>query len=134
MPRQSANPPELFNSVQYGFSQIAFAEGRRIVTFSGQVGWNEKQENVGEGDLGAQAAKAFSNLKIAVEAAGGSMDDILSLRMYIVGEYIPKWGPAREAMKAAFPQDNPPTLTLIGVSCLATPDILIEIEAMAVLP
>src|SRR5690606_28066196 len=102
--------------------------------FSGQVGWNEKQENVGEGDLGAQAAKAFSNLKIAVEAAGGSMDDILSLRMYIVGEYIAKWGPAREAMNAAFPQDNPPTLTLIGVSCLAPPDILIEIEAMAVLP
>jgi 2-iminobutanoate/2-iminopropanoate deaminase len=133
MPRQSENPSELFNSVQYGFSQIAHAEGRHVVTFSGQVGWNEHQENVGEGDLGAQAAKAFSNLKTAVEAAGGTMDDILSLRMYIVAEHIPKWQPAREALKAAFPQDNPPTLTLIGVSCLATPDILIEIEALAVL-
>jgi 2-iminobutanoate/2-iminopropanoate deaminase len=134
MPRQSENPQELFNSLQYGFSQIAYAEGRRIVTFSGQVGWDENQENVGEGDLGAQATRAFVNLKTAVEAAGGTLDDILSLRMYIVAEYIPKWQPAHEALKASFPQDNPPTLTLIGVVCLATPDILIEIEALAVLP
>jgi enamine deaminase RidA (YjgF/YER057c/UK114 family) len=132
MPRQSENPPELFDSLPYGFSQIAFAQGRRIVTFSGQVGWNETGQNVAEGDLGAQAVKAFSNLKVAVEAAGGTLDDILSLRMYLVAAYMPMWAAAREAMKAIFPPHNPPTLTLIGVTCLAAPDILIEIEALAV--
>ena len=134
MPRLSKNPQKLFNSLQYGFSQITMAEGRRIVTFSGQVGWNEKGENIDAGDLGAQAMQAFSNLKIAVEATGGALNDVLSLRMYIVAEYMPVWAPAREAMRATFPHDNPPTLTLIGVSCLATPDMLIEIEALAVLP
>ena len=129
MPRQALNPPELFNSQQYGFSQITLGQGRTLVTISGQVGWDEHEQIVG--DLHAQTMKAFSNLDIAVRAAGGTLDDILSLRIYIVASVMDNTAPIREGLKQFFPS-SPPTTTWIGVPRLANRDFLIEIEALAV--
>lgn len=66
MKKETHNPDALFNSLQYGFSQIAVASGSRIVTISGQVGWDADQQIVGPGDLGAQTKQAFHNLDIVI--------------------------------------------------------------------
>jgi enamine deaminase RidA (YjgF/YER057c/UK114 family) len=132
MPRQALNPAELFNSLQYGFSQIAIGQGRKIVTISGQVGWDENEQIVGGDDFKQQTLKAFRNLDIAIRAAGGTLADILSLRIYIVASAMSQSGAVREGLQQFFPQ-SPPTATWIGVPCLADPDFLIEIEATAVL-
>jgi enamine deaminase RidA (YjgF/YER057c/UK114 family) len=130
MPKQVINPPELFNSVQYGFSQIAIGEGRRLVTISGQVGWDENERIVGD-DLRSQTMKAFSNLQIAISAAGGGMDDILSLRIYIVASVMDQSAAVGEALRSYFPSD-PPTTNWIGVACLSDAEFLVEVEALAV--
>ncbi len=127
------NPHHLFPSQQYGFSQVIATSGKTTVYLSGQIAWNAKQEMVHPLDLGAQTRRALENVEIGIKAAGGSRTDVVSLRLYVVGEYIHNTRPVREALLGFFPPDKLPTSTWIGVSALANRDFLIEIEAVAVL-
>jgi 2-iminobutanoate/2-iminopropanoate deaminase len=133
MSKTYLNPHSLFPSQQYGFSQVVASEGRTTVYVSGQVGWNAEQQIVDPGDLGAQTRRALENLEIAAKAAGGTRTDIVSLRLYIVADYIHNARPVREALLGFFPPDTLPTSTWIGVPALASKDFLIEIEAVVVL-
>jgi 2-iminobutanoate/2-iminopropanoate deaminase len=126
------NPPELFDSVQYGFSQIVISQGARMVHLSGQVAW-DAEEHIGDaGDLRAQVFKSLENVKTAMACVGGTMQDIVSLRIYIVQSVLGDTSGVKEGLKAFFP-DYPPASTWIGVPALASGDFLVEIEAMAVL-
>ncbi|WP_420630320.1 RidA family protein [Candidatus Leptofilum sp.] len=132
MPKISLNPESLFNSVQYGFSQIVVAQGSRAVYFSGQVAWDENQNIVGENDLQAQVWQSLRNVETAVTTAGATLNDIAALRIYIVQDWMDKTAPVSEGLKTFFPE-NPPTATWIGVHSLARPEFLIEIEGTAVI-
>jgi 2-iminobutanoate/2-iminopropanoate deaminase len=132
MPRVAINPDALFNSIQYGFSQITIGEGSRIVTVSGQVAWDKDEQIEGQGDLREQTLKSFENLALAMSYAGGTLDDILSLRIYIVDSVMEDTSGVKEGLKKFFPK-SPPTSTWIGVPRLANKNFLIEIEAIAVL-
>lgn len=129
--KQCLNPESLFNSLQYGFSQIVVAEGRRTVHFSGQVAWDEHENIVGENDLRAQVWQSFRNVETAVATANATLNDIVTLRIYIVQSWMDKTAPVSEGLKEFFP-DNPPATTWIGVYGLARPEFLIEIEGTAV--
>ena len=133
MSKISLNPNTLFNSRQYGFSQIVVAQGSRTVYWSGQVAWDENEQIVGENDLRAQVWQALENVKTAVSAAGGSLDDVVALRIYILHDWMDKTAPVSAGLKAFFPGDHPPATTWIGVQSLARPEFLIEIEGTAVL-
>lgn len=126
------NPPDLFNSRQYGFSQAVVAEGARTVYCSGQVSWDE-EEQIGSGDLGEQTRRALRNVERAVTAAGGALADVVSLRIYIVGDHIRNTSAIRQALLDTFDPAAQPASTWIGVTALANPDFAIEIEAIAVL-
>lgn len=130
MRMERGNPEELFNSVQYGFSQAVSARGNRIVAVSGQVGWDAAQRLVGRGDLHAETAKALENLALALQSVRAAPSDVVSLRLYIVDYKQAESEMISRALKAAFAE--PPATTWIGVSCLANPDFRIEIEALAV--
>ena len=132
MRREAHNPDELFNSLQYGFSQITLATGSRIVSISGQVSWDADQQITGPGDLGIQTKQALRNLDIAIKAVNGTLDDILSLRIYIVASVMDDTASIRDALHTFFPS-SPPTATWIGVPRLANEAFLIEIEALAIL-
>lgn len=133
--KTAINPPEFFDSLQHGFSQIVIAEGKRTAYFSGQVAWDASKQIVGKGDFAAQVEKSFENLQTAVRLAGGTMSHVAALRIYIFyakladGEDVA----VSTALKKYFPGDSPPVSTWIGVYSLANPDFLIEIEATAVL-
>lgn len=133
MSKISLNPDSLFPSRQYGFSQIVVAQGSRTVYFSGQVAWDENQNIIGENDLRAQVWQSLRNVATAVTTTGGTMADIVALRIYIVQEWMDKTAPVSEGLKAFFPGDHPPATTWIGVQSLARPEFLIEIEGTAVL-
>jgi enamine deaminase RidA (YjgF/YER057c/UK114 family) len=133
MAHQSLNPPDLFDSRQYGFSQAVLAEGRRALYCSGQVAWGVHEEIDAPGDLDMQTRRALANVGRVVGAAGGTMRDIVSLRIYIVGEHIRNTGAVRGALLETFGSDFQPATTWIGVTALANPDFLVEIEAIAVL-
>jgi enamine deaminase RidA (YjgF/YER057c/UK114 family) len=130
MTKKSLNPKSLFNSVQYGFSQIVVAQGGHTVYFSGQVAWDENENIVGENDLRAQVWQSLRNVETAVTTAGATLNDIIALRIYIVQSWMDKTAPVSEGLKEFFPE-NPPAATWIGVYGLARPEFLIEIEGTA---
>ena len=133
MAKESINPAALFPSQQYGFSQIVVAQGSRTIYFSGQVAWDEKQNIIGDNDLEAQVWQSLRNVETAVTSAGGTLADIVALRIYIVHEWMDKTEPVSAGLKTFFPGDQPPAATWIGVPSLARPEFLIEIEGTAVL-
>ena len=131
MPKQHLNPSTVFPSVQHGFSQVVIASGSRIVFISGQTAWDANKTVIGR-NVGEQAKQAFRNVKAAVESAGGNLSDITALRIYFVDRTVQGIEAVGNALRETF-TTNPPASTWIGVSFLAVPDFLIEIEATAVL-
>lgn len=133
MPKEYINPNTLFSSLPYGFSQVVVATGKRTVFISGQTAWDEGKNIVGRDSVLEQARQAFRNLEKAMEAAGGALKDIVALRIYVV-DYQAECGTAiGTALREVFASEKPPASTWIGVSALADPEFLIEIEATAVL-
>jgi enamine deaminase RidA (YjgF/YER057c/UK114 family) len=133
VPKEYINPASLFRSVEHGFSQAVAATGRRTLYVSGQTAWDAEKRLVGGTDLAAQARQAFRNVRTVVEAGGGTLADVVSLRLYIVDYKPEKAAPVGQALREAFAGPEKPAATWIGVSSLADPGFLIEIEATAVL-
>jgi 2-iminobutanoate/2-iminopropanoate deaminase len=133
MKKKCINPKELFNSTQYGFSQIVVCEPGKNVFISGQVAWDENLNIVGGNDLKTQTQKAIDNLKLAIESAGGKLENIVMLRIYKV-DYKKEDGPIiNEILKKNFGITSPPASTWLNVKGLANKEFLIEIEAQAVI-
>jgi 2-iminobutanoate/2-iminopropanoate deaminase len=132
MPKEYLNPNSLFPSLRHGFSQAVIATGRKMVFISGQTAWDARKKIVGGNSVLEQARQAFRNLKTAIEAAGGTLPDVVALRIYVV-DYQSESGTAVGIALREFFSGNPPASTWIGVSALAVPEFLIEIEATAVL-
>ena len=131
MTKQHIQPPELFDSSRFGFSQVVSVSDETIVYVSGQTGMDANFQLVGEGDVGVQAEQAFENLRLALAAVGGVAADVTSLRIYVVD-----YGPASMVaiggpVQRFFGTAKPAAQTLIGVQALGMPELLIEIEATA---
>lgn len=133
MTKTYVNPPDLFDSRQYGFSQAVIATGRKTVYCSGQVAWDADQDIGAGGDLHQQTLRALANVGRVVAAAGGTLRDVVSLRIYIVNSQINATRGVRDALLESFPPEALPATTWLAVPALANPDFLIEIEAVAVL-
>jgi enamine deaminase RidA (YjgF/YER057c/UK114 family) len=88
---------------------------------------------VGGADLAAQARQALLNVRLGVEAAGGTLADVVSLRIYVV-DYRPQDASAvGGVLREFFAGPDLPATTWIGVAALADPGFRIEVEATAVL-
>ncbi|MEP7272937.1 MAG: GNAT family N-acetyltransferase [Acidobacteriota bacterium] len=133
MPKQYLNPDTLFPSLPHGFSQIVIASGTKTIYISGQTAWDSEKRIIGEANLAEQMRQALRNVRIAVEAAGGTLADVVALRLYIVDYEPEKANAIGDALREFFPAASRPVSTWIGVSALATADFLVEIEATAVL-
>jgi len=127
------NPPELFPSLQYGFSQVVTSAPGKLIFLSGQVSWDEREQLLGGGDLKAQTLQALRNVEIGLRAAGAGLDDIVAMRLYVVDLRAEKSPAITEALHETFAGRQPPASTWIGVAALANEGFLIEIEATAVL-
>jgi len=131
--KERINPPSVFRSLDYGFSQGVVASGRRTLYVSGQTAWDTNKRLVGGSDLRAQARQAFLNVRNVVEAGGGTLGDVVSLRIYVVAYEAPKAEAVGGAFREFFFGDAIPTSTWVGVAALADPGFLIEVEAIAVI-
>ena len=132
MGKEYINPDALFDSQQYGFSQIVTARGGKTIYLSGQVAWDENQQIVGENNFEAQVWQTFRNIQTALQAAGAGLEDIVSMRIYILTEKVKDTHPVSVALNTFFPAGQLPATTWIGVQSLANEDFLIEIEVIAV--
>lgn len=131
MPIERLNPPELYDSVGYGFSHATVQTGGRTIHLAGQVAWGKDHDLVGGDDLGAQTRQALANLRAVLAAAGATPSDVVRLRTYIVAHSPEKLGVVLPEIAAFYGDAVPAPNTLIGVAALALPDFLIEIEATA---
>ena len=81
---QKINPSTLTDVVTGLISQIVITSPSSLAFISGQVALNAKGELVGPDDYAAQARQVFANVKLAIEAAGGSAEQVAQMRIYVV--------------------------------------------------
>lgn len=118
------------------YRQVSVATGSRLVSVAGQVAVDADGRTVGVGDLAAQVEQCYRNVGTALAAVGGSFADVVRLTVYLVD-----WAPEKMSLftegvaraSAALGGTPLPPLTGIGVVALAGPDLLVEVEATAVL-
>lgn len=133
MGKEVINPEGLFQSTNYGFSQIVVTNHGKHVFISGQVAWDKNREIVGKNNLKIQTEKAIQNIKTAIELAGGTLENIVVLRIYKV-KYKSEDSPIiASCLKQYFGTLSPPASTWISVDGLANADFMIEIEAEAII-
>ena len=113
-----------------GYSQAAEISHGTIVYIAGQVALDKAGQLVGKGDFRAQAQQVFENLKAAVEAAGGSFQDVIKLNYYFLD--MAQLSAMREVRDKFINTDRPPASTAVQVSRLFREEFLIEVEAIAV--
>src|SRR5262249_22503252 len=133
MPKEYVNPNSLFPSLPHGFSQVVVASGRKTVFVSGQTAWDEQKNIVGGDSVLEQARQAFRNLEAAMEAAGGTLRDVVALRIYVVDYQAESATAAGTALREFFSPQHPPASTWMVVSALAVTELLMEIEGIEVL-
>ena len=126
------SPATLYDSKQYGYSQVVQAEGSKIIYCAGQTAWDTEQNIIGPNDFRVQTRKTLENVGYALEAASATPEDIISLRIYIVDYELEKLSILSEELKSFFGPDNFPANSVLGIDKLALPEFMIEIEAMAV--
>lgn len=130
MSRRLLSPDTLHPSP--GFSHVAVAERpAKVVYFAGQVALDHEFSIVGGDDLFEQTKAAMSNLSAAMEAAGVGWDDIVRRTIYTVHptEYETLTAAIDEVTGGA----DHPAQTIVGITGLAVPGLLVEIECTAVL-
>lgn len=129
MKRENLDPATL--SPPRNYSHVVVISSGRQVHVSGQVAVNRAGELVGKGDLGAQTVQVYENLSHALAAAGARLSDVFKIVTYVV-DITPDKVAAVRAARARFVGDGPfPASTMVGVTGLVHPDLLIEIEAIA---
>ena len=114
------------------FSQAIAVEARgRFVFISGMTARRPDGTIAGVGDIEAQTRQVCENIKAAVEAAGGSLDDVCRVDVYVRNmEHFD----AIHKVRRDYFKGPPPASTMIEVTKMVSPDYLIEISAIAVVP
>ena len=131
MPKTQIVSPKLRQpSGHFSHATVAQARGR-IVFISGMTARRADGSIAGIGDIEAQTRQVCENLKAAVEAAGGTMDDICRVDVYIRNM---EQFPGIHKVRAEYFKEPLPASTMVEVSKFTSPDALIEISAIAVIP
>ena len=122
------NPPAL--STPTGYTHIVEVTGpNRTIYISGQIAYDQDGKVVGAGDMKAQAEQVFRNLEAALTAAGAKFSDVVKMNSYITD--MSKIQAVRD-VRARYFKDATPASTFVEVKGLVRPELLLEIEVVAV--
>lgn len=132
---QLLTPAGMFQPVPY--HHVSIATGTRHVHVAGQINRDELATVVAPGDLAGQLAHSLRNTARGLAGAGAAFSDVVRLRFFVA-----RWSPemmdpfleglSRVTEELAIPQPLPP-LSVIGVDYLFEPDVMVEVEAYAIL-
>lgn len=125
------NPASVGKPFGYSHAAIIDLGKNKMVIMSGQVGLDKDGKLAGNGDLTSQTEQVFTNIKNIVEAAGGTMNDVVELNYYLMDASQVQL--VRGIRDKFVNTKQPPASTLMQVSKLFRDDILIEIKATAII-
>lgn len=129
MTKTSNNPPGMSPPVGPYAHVVSAPPGGRLVFCAGAVAFDGKGNVVGEGDIVAQTRQVMENLRQALEAAGATFADVVKVTNYVTDASL--W-PQVLPVRAEYLSEPYPASTFVEVSALMFPELLIEIEAVAV--
>jgi reactive intermediate/imine deaminase len=129
MAKTSINPEALSAPVGPYAHVVTAPPGGRLVFCAGAVAFDAEGEVVGEGDIVAQTRQVMENLSAALEAAGATFADVVKVTNYVTD--ASQW-PQVLPVRAEYIPEPFPASTFVEVSALMFPELLIEIEAVAV--
>ena len=122
------NPATL--STPTGYTHIVEVTApNRTIYISGQIAFDKDGKVVGAGDMKAQAERVFKNLELALTAAGATFSDVVKMNSYITD--MSKIQAVRD-VRARYFKDATPASTFVQVAGLVRPELLLEIEVVAV--
>jgi reactive intermediate/imine deaminase len=124
------NPPALPAPV--GYSHVAVASGGRTIYISGQVALDAARNLVGPDDLRSQTRQVFENLKAALEAADADFSHVVKLTFFLLD--ISQIQVVREVRDQYINTQSPPASSAVEVRRLFRDDVLVEVDAVAVVP
>ncbi|WP_431962127.1 RidA family protein [Nocardia sp. bgisy134] len=124
-----SNPAELHDPTGFGYSHVARVSGE-LVLIAGQYD-SDAEGHTTTADFAGQVDRAFANLGIALRSAGLDYPDVAQLRTFIVDHDLDKLTVLGKKIAEIW-GELPPTQTLLGVAALALPDMLFEVDAVAV--
>lgn len=128
MPNRFLKPDTL--PAPFGYSQVVESTGTRIVHVAGQVPLNAQNELVGEGDFQAQVRQAFENVRLALEATGMTFNEVVKMQFFLTEmANLPQ---VREIRDEYIDTDQPPASTSVQVVALFRPDVMFEMDVVAI--
>ena len=127
---QYINPPTMFSPP--GFTHVVEVTGGRTVYISGQIAVDQSFRLVGKDDFQAQAHQVFENLKVALTSVGADFTHVVKLNIFLVN--MADLSLLREVRDRYINTVHPPASTAVEVRKLAIDGLLLEIEAIAILP
>src|ERR1700744_3328702 len=130
---EKIQPDKLFKRNVGGhvlYSHVVVASGEKMVFVSGQLARDNQGNIVAPRDMRAQTRQVSENLKNALEAAGASLNDLVKTTAFVtyIDEFFKHVGVRHDYLGVSLPAS-----TTVEVRRLSHPDLLVEIEAMAVL-
>ena len=124
------NPPAL--TTPTGYTHVVEVTGpAKTIYISGQIAYDKDGKIVGAGDMKAQAEQVYKNLQAALAAAGAKFSDVVKMNSYITD--MSKVQAVRD-VRAQYFKDATPASTFVEVKGLVRPELLLEIEVIAVVP
>jgi 2-iminobutanoate/2-iminopropanoate deaminase len=112
------------------YSQAVITEGGRIVWLAGQVAAEDSSGNSLAGDFDGQAREVFARLNRTLEEAGGSLADMVTMTVFITDA---RYGDRFTELRKETFGDNFPASALITVAGLARPEMLVEVQGIAMI-
>jgi enamine deaminase RidA (YjgF/YER057c/UK114 family) len=113
-----------------GYSHVVIAPPGTLVTISGQVALDASGNVVGAGDFEAQCTQVFDNLTVALASVGLTFDDVILTDTYVTDlQYLPV---LRQVRARYLSEQHPPASTLVQVTSLFRPELLIEVSVQAI--
>jgi reactive intermediate/imine deaminase len=127
--KRSINPDTMAAPVGPYAHVVAVPPGGRLVFCAGAVALGPDGNVVAEGDIVGQTRQVMENLRLALEAAGATFDDVVKVTNYVVD--VNDWRRVLP-VRAEYLTEPYPASTFVEVSALIFPELLIEVEAVAV--
>jgi enamine deaminase RidA (YjgF/YER057c/UK114 family) len=138
MTQASAQTPPTANFVNpetihppFGYTHVVEVTAGRPVYIAGQIALDRSGALVGPGDVGAQARQVFDNLQAALASVGAAIDQVVKLTFYLLD--VGQLPAVREVRDRYVNTAQPPASTAVEVRRLARDDLLIEVEAIAII-